>query len=138
MLVVLDANVLCSALIAKGRIAEMLFSDKLEIIAPELLFVEFERHRQEILSKSKLSESEFSVLLALFKKRVKIVPIDEFEDRFFEASSLLNVKEHFKDTAYVALALKFNCPLWSDEKLLKKINVRVLNTSEVNAFVYCG
>jgi len=34
--------------------------------------------------------------------------------------------------AYFALALKFNCPVWSEEKLLKKqLFVKVLNTFEL-------
>jgi len=130
MLVVVDANVLCSGLLARGRTIDILFSDKIEPIAPDLLFTEFEAHKAELLMKSKLSESEFNELLALLKKKIRIFPSDEFKDKLFEANKLL--AQHAKDTEYVALAMKFKCPLWSKEKLLKGLEViDVLDADEV-------
>ena len=130
MLIVIDANVICSALLAKGKTAELLFSGNIKPVAPELLFTEVERHKGELLSKSKLSEGDFGRLLALLKKRIKIVPAEEFSEFLHEANDLL--KPHTKDTEYVALALKLNCPLWSKEKLLKKLaSIEVLDADEV-------
>lgn len=130
MLVVVDANVLCSGLLARGRTIDILFSDKIEPIAPDLLFSEFEVHKTELLMKSKLSESEFNELLALLKKKIKIFPSDEFKDKLFKANKLL--APHTKDTEYVALAMKFKCPLWSKEKLLKGLEaIDVLDADEV-------
>jgi predicted nucleic acid-binding protein len=58
MKIVIDANVLCAALLAKGKTAELLFSDQIEPVAPELLFTELERHRKELVEKTKLSEND--------------------------------------------------------------------------------
>lgn len=130
MLVVVDANVLCSALLAKGKTVDLLFSEKIEPIGPELLFTELEKHKEELLKKSKLSKEDFNELLSLFKKKIKIILADEFKDCLFEANELL--KPHTKDSEYVALALKFNCPLWSKEKLLKGLDkVKVLDADEL-------
>lgn len=126
----MDANVLCAALLAKGKTAELLFSDQIEPVAPELLFTELERHKPELLEKTKLSENDFNTLLVLFRKKISVIPAVEFKDKLLEANKLLG--EHKKDTAYVALALKLGCPLWSKEKALKKINkVVVLGADEV-------
>lgn len=130
MLVVVDANVLCSALLAKGKTVDLLFSLHIKPIAPELLFIELERHKNELLQKSKLSEADFNELLVLFKKKIRVIPSNEFEDCLQEANELL--KPHTKDTEYVALALKFKCPLWSKEKLLKNLGcIEVLDADEV-------
>jgi len=130
MRIVVDANVLCAALLAKGKTAELLFSDQIEPVAPELLFTELERHKPELLEKTKLSENDFNTLLVLFRKKISVIPAVEFKDKLLEANKLLG--EHKKDTAYVALALKLGCPLWSKEKALKKINkVVVLGADEV-------
>lgn len=130
MLIIIDANVLCSALLAKGRTADLLFSPRLDPIAPELLLTELERHKSELLKKSKLSEQDFNELIALFKKRVRIIPVEEFEECLLKANQLL--KGHTKDTEYVALALKFNCPLWSKEKVLKTLpDIEVLDADDV-------
>ena len=131
MRVVIDANVLCAALLAKGKTAELLFSDQIEPVAPELLFTELERHRPELLEKTKLSENDFNTLLALFRKKISVIPAVEFRDKLMEANKLLG--EHKKDTAYVALALKLGCPLWSKEKALKRIKkIIVLDAEEVS------
>ena len=119
MLIVVDANVICSAMLAKGETINLLYSDELEAIAPELLFNEVEKHKDELLKKSKLSEDEFNKVLLLLKRRVRIIPIEEFKDFLLKANKLL--KLHTKDTEYIALAMKYNCPLWSKEKLLKKL-----------------
>lgn len=130
MQVVVDANVLCAALLARGKTAELLFSEKIEVIAPELLFTELERHKAELLDKTKLPEEDFNTLLALFKKRVKIIPSDDFKDKLFEANEI--VGQHTKDTAYIALALKFSCPFWSKEKKFKNVGrIDVLDAEDV-------
>lgn len=130
MLVVVDANVLCSGLLARGRTIDLLFSDKIEPIAPELLFTEFEAHRIELDIKSKLSAEEFNILFALLKEKIKIVPLEDFKDKLFDANKLL--APHTKDTEYVALAMKFKCPLWSKEKRLKGLAaIEVLDADEV-------
>ncbi len=130
MLVVVDANVLCSALMAKGRTAELLFSGHIEAIGPEMLFAEVESHREELRARSKLSTQDFDELLSKFKEALRIVPAEEFTEFLQEASELLY--PHTKDTEYVALALRFGCPLWSKKKLLKRIGrIEALDADEV-------
>ncbi len=41
-------------------------------------------------------------------------------------------QEFYEDIDFIALALKENCPLWSNDKLLKKqIRVKIINTNEI-------
>jgi len=130
MLIVVDANVLCTALLAKGKTRSIIFSDRIELIAPEKLFSEVEKHKSELGERSKLSKEEIEELLVLLKSEIEIIPITEFADRLEEASNLL--KEHTKDVEYVALALKMRCPLWSKEKRLKNIPpIMTLDADEV-------
>lgn len=133
MLVVVDANELFSLLIKGTSKSEaILFSDKVELIAPEFLLIEFSDNKKEILSKTHRSEVDFSRLLSIFERRITFPPKEEFER--FIPKSLKLFPEHTKDAPYLALALKFNCILWSEEKLLKKqSSVKVLNTSELHA-----
>lgn len=131
MLVIVDANELFSLLI-KGsrRSAEILLSNKLELIAPEFIMVEFSKNKEEILSKTHRLESEFIELLSIFEKQIKFIPKEEFEEFIPEASKIL--PEHPKDAPYFALALKFKCLIWSEEKLLKKqSSIKVFNTFEL-------
>lgn len=135
MQIVVDANVICSGMLAKGKTIDLLFSDKIEPVAPELIFNEFESHKSELLNKSKLSGKEFNAVFALLKKRIKIIPSVEFEDKLEEANKALF--PHTKDTEYVALALKFGCPLWSKEKRLKNLKImEVLDADEIEKRLY--
>ena len=135
MLVVIDANELFSLLI-KGTIKSesIIFSDNIELIAPEFLLIEFSRNKQEILLKTHRSEEEFSRLISIFERRIRLKPKQEFEEFISKAAKLF--PEHTKDVPYLALAMKFNCPIWSEEKLLKKqSSVKVFNTEELFEFL---
>src|SRR3989338_11609240 len=131
MLLVVDANIVMSSLIA-GRLEHIIFSPKLDLIAPDLLFTEIKRYKSETLSKSKLSELEFGILMTLLEMKIRSVPMEEFISLLPKAEMLLG--KHKKDAPYVALALKFNCPFWSYEKRFKKISeVESLTTLDVRS-----
>ena len=131
MLVIVDANEIFSLLIKGTTKSEaILFSNTIELIAPEFLLDEFSKNKEEILTKSHRSRDEFFRLLSIFERRIELVPKEEFEN--FIPRVLELFPEHTKDFPYLALALKFNCPLWSEEKLLKRQSVvKILNTKEL-------
>jgi len=134
MKLVVDANELFSAIIAKGRgrntkKLDLLFSDEIELFAPSLLFKEMERNSEILKSKSRFSDDEFNIFAEILKNEIKTVSLNEFEDKLNEAKSIC---PDIKDISYFALALKLNCPIWSGDKLLKQqSSVRVLNTKEL-------
>ncbi|MBI2136089.1 hypothetical protein HYU06_03390 [Candidatus Woesearchaeota archaeon] len=129
MLIVVDVNIVISALTA-GNIADLILSEKLELISPELLFVELRKHKEEIKQKSLFSEQEFERVTSILEAKIKIIPLEEFAHLISQAEQLLG--KHVKDSPYVALALKYKCPIWSYEKLFKKLgSVECLITQEV-------
>ena len=129
MLLVVDANVLFSAIIARGKTCELIFSEWLQLIAPEFLFTEFEEHKDEIIEKSSLPEDDFEEFLNSLKERIDVIPRQEFEGFLLEANRLSPDPD---DTEYFAVALRFGAVLWSNEKRLKKQpKVKVLSTSEL-------
>ncbi len=134
MYLVIDANVVISCLIAGSWTLRVFFaamlSKRLALISPEYLFVEIDEHFEEITGKTKLSEEELNYLLEIMEKEIRLVPVEEFEDKIEEAEEASPDPD---DVAYLALALKFFCPMWSNDKRLKdQDKVTVLNTSEVS------
>ena len=117
--IVLDSNVLFRTLISQGNILEIIFNPKLQILAPKKLIEEFNNNKKEILFKSKLSESEFDILLKLLLENISFIELDEYKEFIPNAKQLL--KEHLKDVEFVALALKLNCKVWTYELLLFEI-----------------
>ncbi|HLC71562.1 MAG TPA: PIN domain-containing protein, partial [Candidatus Nanoarchaeia archaeon] len=117
MLLVVDANILFSALIASQGITRTLFSSiKLEFISPEFIEEEIDKYFSEIVLKSKCSEKDVRIALNLLLTRIKIMPSIEYES-FREAARKISPDP--KDAEYLAVALAFDCPLWSNDKLLK-------------------
>ena len=123
MKVVIDSNILFRSLISQGEIIKLIFDKNLELFAPEKLKEEFFNNKDEILFKSKLSESEFNELASLIFGTIKFVPLNEYKDFIPKSKQLL--KGHIKDVEFVALALKLNCLFWTYEKLFFNIKLGV-------------
>lgn len=132
MIVVVDANELFSLLIRGSKDAkEILVCEKIQLITPEFLLIEFSHNKEEILSKTHRTESEFVEILSIIESRIKFVSEEEFKEFIPKACKLF--PEHEKDVPYLALSIKYNCPLWSEEKLLKKQSeIEVFNTEELS------
>ncbi len=134
MKLVVDANELFAGVITKGKklnswTLDVLFSDKVELFAPFRLLVELERNKEEIKDKSGFSERDFEAFIGIIKLRIMFVPLDEFSDKIADA---LKLAPHPKDAEYFALALKFGCALWSEEKAFKShSDVEVFNSKEL-------
>lgn len=129
MLVVADANVFVSALVSRGFTLDLMFSDKLQIIVPEFIFSEIEEHKNEILSKSGISEDEFELFINLLITRVELITSEEIGGYMERAKEISPDPD---DTQYFALALKYGCPIWSnDSKLKEQSEVKILATREL-------
>ena len=129
MEVVIDANVLFRTLISSGEIVKILFNPELKIFAPEVLGNEFLNNKNEILSKSKLSEIEFNALASLLLEKIIFVPLDEYKEFLPKARSLLG--RHAKDEDFIAVCLMKKAKLWTYEKLLFEVGFGI-STKEIS------
>lgn len=129
MKLILDANPLFSALIKDSITVKIIVSDYAGLYAPQYLFDEFLEHRDEVTKKTKRSEDELNNLIDTLKSIITVVPKKEFEHLLERAKELTTDKD---DVPYVALALKLNIPIWSNDKKLKKQDkVQVYSTGEI-------
>ena len=129
MKLVVASNILFSALIKQDITAEILLDLFLDFYAPEFMLEEFEEHKQEILSKTKRTEEEFNEIFNVLREIITIIPKKEFENYLSEAR---NITPDVDDTEYLALALKLNCPVWSNDKKLKEQDkIKVYSTDEM-------
>ena len=127
---VIDANVLFSALIKDSFTYNLLFNEKFHLFTPEYIFTELEKHKEEILEKTERTTEEFFRLLEILKRRIVIVPLEKLVPYVEEAEKLTPDPD---DMAYFALALKLNCAIWSNDKKLKEQNkIKVYNTHELS------
>ena len=74
---VVDANVLFASLIKDSITYNLLFSGKFHLFTPEYIFTELEKHKEEIIEKTKQTTEEFFRLLEILKRRIILVPLEE-------------------------------------------------------------
>ena len=122
MKLVVDANILFSALIKEGLTAELLISDKLQLFAPEFLFTEFTKYKDLILKKTHRNEEEFNQFLEILKEQISIIPKKEIKPFINEADK---ISPDPKDTVYLALAIALKSDIWSNDKKLKQDQTKI-------------
>ena len=139
MLLVTDANVVFSALIRGGTTLKLFEFNNIfkifELVAPEFIWDEIEEHKEEIISKSKLSEEELKKILEFISSEIRHIP-EEYFSEFLEEAKEISPE---KDFPYVALALKLQSlgledKIWSNDKELKRAlegKIEVLTTKEI-------
>ena len=74
---------------------------------------EFRDHVEEISNKAKIAPADAMVFIVLLTQKVRLVEVEEYQEFLKEARSLISDTD---DIDYLALALKFNCPLWTEDK----------------------
>ena len=129
MQVIVDANVLISILIKPGKPVDLLLIEELDFASPELLFEEIENNKELIIQKSGLSKEEIGRFIEVFRRKITVVPEEEFLEYREKAEAICPDE---KDITYFALALRMGCPIWSNEKKLKEQDqVKVWATHEL-------
>ncbi len=80
-----------------------------------------------------MNEKQFSLTLELIKTLAKFVPLKEFKEYIKEAKK---ISPDMNDVQYLALCLKFNLPLWSNDiRLKQQSRVRIFSTKELIDFL---
>lgn len=130
---IVDANILFTCALKDGMTAEMLFIDKLHLYTPEFIFEEFAKYREMLLERTERTEEEFERFLMILKKRIIVVPKEEYG---LWNGPAKDVSPDPGDIAYFALALMIGGCIWSNDKRLKgQKRVPVYSTSELLAML---
>lgn len=134
---VVDANIVFGALSKRGFTFEFIRSlsrTGFGLYSPEYISEEIDDKMEKLLLFSKLSRTELEFLIRQLFRRVEVVSKSRYKTFLPEAEKLL--PEHPEDSPYLALAIALGCPLWSNEKRLKKQSrVKVLATHELKLLV---
>ena len=132
---VIDTNIFMSGLIKEGLTRGIITNSKINFLFPEFELEEIYAHKNEIIKKAGYSEKEFYVLLLRLLKYVRIIPTDVVVDYKKQAYEIIGYIDE-DDVIFIATALAFNCPIWSDDKHFQKQNVaKIFKTSEFFSFI---
>lgn len=129
MRLVADTPEIFSFFNEKSKARELSLLPNLELNSPEFSLIEIKEHKGDILKRFSLSEVQFALIEKLLNATIKFSKEQEYSQFLNEAKS---ISPDSDDSDFFALALKLNCPIWSEEKKLKKQSkVKVFNTSEL-------
>ena len=129
MELVVDTNILISALVKDSKARELLCNERLILYAPEQILLEINAHREEIIAKAGISRRRFQGLLALLMVQISVVRTALFRKFLKEA---LKIAPHPEDAPFLALAMAYNVPIWSNDKGLKgQHRIKVYSTAEL-------
>ena len=131
MKLVVDSNIIFSALIRKSTTRNIILSDVFDLHAPEYIFAEITKHKELLLRKSKMNEGDFIALLLLLQKHVHFVSKENYNKKMAMAEDILREID-ITDSPFLALAMALNCSIWSNDGHFKKQDqVRVYATKEL-------
>jgi len=132
--IIVDANKVFAAFIAEGIVHELLFSGKFKPVGPEKLLEGVEKHKDEIAEKAEKKLEEIELAIKLLEPEFKIFSRPEYTTAKLPEG--LKLAPHPKDVEYFALALRFDFPIWSNEKAFKKQSkVKVFSTKDLISFL---
>lgn len=132
MNLVIDANILIAALLKDSKVRELIVHTKHRLFVPEIILIEIQEHKDELLKKSSLSEKEFEIILSTLTSYLNIVQDKTLLLFLNEANSIIgNIDKD--DVSFVAASLAYNkCPIWSDDTHFQQQNeIKVLTTKDI-------
>ena len=128
---VIDTNIIISSLIKDGTTRDILLHPKFNFIFPEYGLNEVYFYRDYIIKKSGVNEEEFDRLLLRILKYVKLVPLHIIK-KFKNLADKIMGKIDEDDVIFIATALTFKCPIWSDDSHFKlQKDVKIYDTKEM-------
>jgi len=126
---VVDTNVLFTFFWEDSFTKGLLVDQDIEYFAPEFALEEINKHSIEIMEKTGVSIDKFKELRADLGIFIEFIPLQEYMKFLKEALKLIPSSPD--DIDFLALALKLQLPIWSNDAHLKQQSkVKVHSTSE--------
>lgn len=128
---VVDANVLFSALLRDSTTRRLILDGGLDLYAPVWLWEEADARRDFLLRKSRLPPAVFDGVWAALRERIETIPVAAMVAHAGEARRRCR-DAGAKDAPYVACALAVDGAIWThDGALRREAGVPVVTTAEL-------
>jgi predicted nucleic acid-binding protein len=114
MRLVVDANVVISALIADSKTRELIVTLEPDLLTPAFVHKEINNYEELIAEKSGMERQRVRQFVDLLLQYIEVVPAEEFYPAIQEANDAIGGTDP-DDVLYVACALARNAAIWSDD-----------------------
>lgn len=126
--IAVDATPLISALIG-GASRNILFDHRFNFISTEYTINEVKKYLHVISKKSGVNREEIKETLSLLP--VKVYAEKDYLDKIEIANNIIG-KIDKKDVDILALSIKENCPVWSEDKDFRELEeVNLIRTKDL-------
>jgi putative PIN family toxin of toxin-antitoxin system len=130
MKLVVDTNIIISALLKDGVTRRIIFSPFILLITPEHSLKEISKYEKLICKKAKLKHDEFRIVLNIIFEKILIVPKEEYIDKIRIAKTMIKDAD---DVPFIALYLSSRADgIWSDDNDFKtRKDLLIFRTKEL-------
>lgn len=130
MKIIIDVNVILSALIKDSMKRKILIYSGLDFYFPKSSLDKINKYRDYVLKKSKLSLKEYNLLLTTLLGYVNLLDDDEILKKWNEARKIFGHIDP-EDMIFIAAALSIGAAIWSDDNDFdRQDEIRVFKTKE--------
>ena len=135
MKLVIDANVVISALIANSKTRELIVTLEPDLLTPAFVHDEIGNYEDLIVEKSGMSPDRVAQFIDLLFQYIDVVPASEFYPAIESADDAIGGTDP-DDVLYLACAIACDAAIWSDDSDFDEQSmVETYSTSDViNSF----
>ena len=122
MKLVIDTNILMSALIRNSMTRQIILKSGWKFLYPRISLGEIEKYKNYIIGKAGLSENDFQELFNIIINYISLIENSNYLDKLDEAEVIMRHIDE-KDVVFIACALSCNNDsIWTDDGDFDKQN----------------
>ncbi|WP_336358214.1 PIN domain-containing protein [Haloarcula sp. CGMCC 1.6347] len=135
MKLVIDANVVISALIADSKTRELIVTLEPDLLTPAFVHEEIENYEELIVKKSGMEPDRVTQFIDLLFQYIEVVPGDDFYQAIEQAKEAIGDTDP-DDVLYLACAITNDAAIWSDDSDFNEQNLAETHstTDVINSF----
>jgi predicted nucleic acid-binding protein len=132
MNIIVDTNILLSALIKDSITREILVKTTWKFYYPEMSFHEVRKYKELVLKKSNLSEEAYAQLIHRLLEQIILIPDEIIIKQLSQAKKIMKDNDQ-DDVAFIAAGLSIkNSIIWTDDTdFEKQQNIHILKTAQI-------
>lgn len=127
MKIIIDTNILLSALIRDSTTRKVLMKSKHIFYYPEISMKEVRKHKPEVIRKSGIDEHTYNKILAMFMKKIILITDEQIIEKIDVAKDMISDPD---DVVFVASCLAVpGSIIWRDDKHFDNIGLPVVKSN---------
>ena len=132
MKLVIDTNIIISALIREGLTRKMILFPGIELFTPEITLKEILKHKDAIIVKSKLPKDDIDKILEVLNRNIKTIPETRWLKFYRQTTGIIGKKDP-KDVPFMAVALALSVDgIWSNDSDFEiQSDIKIWKTPEL-------